>query len=105
MTEHLPSSGNTEAVVIIKAAPQVGQRHGETVCCAGLDLYGQWLRLYPVSFRLLDANKKFGRWDRISFKWRRPNDDPRGWPDQKEKRPAPGVAGAGLVMSETVGGQ
>jgi hypothetical protein len=77
MTEHLPSSGNTEAVVIIKAAPQVGQRHGETVCCAGLDLYGQWLRLYPVSFRLLDANKKFGRWDRVKFKWRRPNDDPR----------------------------
>jgi hypothetical protein len=71
------SSDSTEAIVIIKAAPQVGQRHGETVCCAGIDLYGQWLRLYPVSFRLLGDRQKFGRWDRISFKWRRPNDDPR----------------------------
>lgn len=73
----MPSSGSTEAIVIIKAAPQVGQRHGETVCCAGIDLYGHWLRLYPVSFRTLDQGQKFGRWDRIKFKWRRPNDDPR----------------------------
>lgn len=70
-------SGSTEAVVIIKAAPQVGQRHGETVCCAGIDLYGNWLRLYPVSFRLLEDRRKFGRWDRIQFKWRLPNDDTR----------------------------
>jgi hypothetical protein len=72
-----PLSGSSEAVVIIKAAPQVGQRHGETVCCAGLDLYGNWLRLYPVSFRLLEDSKKFARWDRIRFKWRRPQDDAR----------------------------
>jgi hypothetical protein len=77
MIELSTSSGSTEAIVIIKAAPQVGQRHGETVCCAGIDLYGQWLRLYPVSFRMLDDGQKFGRWDRIKFKWRRPNDDPR----------------------------
>jgi hypothetical protein len=73
----LTDSGVTEAVVIIKAAPQVGERHGETVCCAGIDVYGNWLRLYPVSFRHLDDRQKFGRWDRIKFKWRRPTDDPR----------------------------
>ena len=70
-------SGKTEAVVIIKAAPQVGQRHGETVCCAGIDLQGNWLRLYPISFRTLDDGQKFKRWDRIRFRWRRPSDDPR----------------------------
>ena len=35
-------SGETEAIVIVKAAPQVGQRHGETICCAGIDLHGNW---------------------------------------------------------------
>lgn len=70
-------SGETEAIVIIKAAPQVGQRHGETVCCAGIDLQGNWLRLYPISFRTLDEGKKFGRWDRVKFRWRLPNDDRR----------------------------
>lgn len=75
--ETTPSSGSTEAIVLIKAAPQVGLRHGETVCCAGVDLYGNWLRLYPVSFRQLDKAQKFGRWDRIRFKWRLPSDDRR----------------------------
>jgi len=77
MTGHPPTSGSTEAVVMVKAAPQVGRRHGETVCCAGIDLYGNWLRLYPVSFRTLEQSKKFGRWDRIKFNWRLPNDDKR----------------------------
>lgn len=71
------TSGGTEAVVIVKAAPQLGQKHGETVCCAGIDLQGNWLRLYPVAFRTLDEGQKFGRWDRIRFRWRLPNDDPR----------------------------
>jgi hypothetical protein len=62
---------------MIKAAPQVGQRHGETVCCAGISLDGRWLRLYPVSFRNLADSQKFGRWDRIRFKWRIPSDDAR----------------------------
>lgn len=70
-------SGETEAIVIIKAAPQVGQRHGETVCCAGIDLQGHWLRLYPISFRTLDQGQKFGRWDRVRFRWRIPNNDHR----------------------------
>ncbi|MGQ0662250.1 MAG: hypothetical protein ACT4P2_01430 [Pseudomonadota bacterium] len=30
-----------------------------------------------MSFRTLDDGQKFGRWDRIQFKWRLPNDDPR----------------------------
>ncbi|WP_206453678.1 hypothetical protein [Aurantimonas marina] len=77
MGEQAANSGSDEAIVIIKAAPQVGKRHGETVCCAGLDLYGRWLRLYPVSFRHLEERQKFGRWDRIRFKWRRPPDDSR----------------------------
>ena len=78
MSLNLPTrSGETEAIVIVKAAPQVGQRHGETVCCAGIDLEGNWLRLYPISFRTLEEGQKFGRWDRIRFRWRLPTDDAR----------------------------
>jgi hypothetical protein len=70
-------SGEAEAIVLIKAAPQIGLRHGETVCCAGVGLDGKWLRLYPVSFRSLDDGQKFGRWDRIRFRWKLPSDDSR----------------------------
>ena len=70
-----PNSGTSEAVILIKAAPVIGEKHGETVCCAGIDLYGNWLRLYPVSFRVLDDGKRFKRWDRVKFEWRRPTND------------------------------
>ena len=73
----LETSGETEAIVLIKAAPQFGQKHGETVCCAAIDLEGNWLRLYPVSFRHLDDAQKFGRWDRVRFNWSLPRDDQR----------------------------
>jgi hypothetical protein len=69
--------GTSEAIVLVKASPQVGRRHGETVCCAGINDNGEWLRLYPVSFRTLDQASQFRRWDRIRFRWKKPQDDPR----------------------------
>jgi len=69
--------GTAEAIILVKASPQVGRKHGETVCCAGVNSAGEWVRLYPVTFRTLDEANQFGRWDRIRFRWRRPSDDPR----------------------------
>ena len=71
------SPQETEVIVIIKAAPQVGEKYGETVCCAGIDPDDRWLRLYPVRFRNLDPEKKFGRWDHIKFKYLMPRNDNR----------------------------
>jgi len=61
-----------EAFVVIKAAPRVSQQYGATVCCAAIDRHGAWVRLYPVSFRYLEARQKFRRWDRIRYRWRLP---------------------------------
>lgn len=69
--------GEVEVVVLIKAAPEIGQKHGETVCVAGVDAYGKWHRLYPVPFRDLAPDQRFARWDRIRVRWRRPTDDDR----------------------------
>ncbi|MER9074699.1 hypothetical protein NKH80_18085 [Mesorhizobium sp. M0904] len=65
------------AVVLVKAAPRVGESHGELVCCAGLDSEGNWIRLYPVAFRTLEDAQKFGRWDTIEYSWRLPKGDHR----------------------------
>jgi hypothetical protein len=72
-------TGTAEAVVLVKALPHASSRHGETVCCAGIELSGRggWLRLYPISFRYLDHAQRFGRWDIIRFDWSLPNDDRR----------------------------
>jgi hypothetical protein len=68
-----------EATIIAKALPQVGDKHGETVCVAALDDKRQWHRLYPVSFRMLSEDQRFSRWSRISAKCRMvpPNKDRR----------------------------
>lgn len=61
-----------EAFVLVKAAPRHSQSFGETVCCAGIDLGGNWVRLYPVSFRLLTDEQRFARWDHIRYRWSNP---------------------------------
>ena len=61
-----------EAFVLVKAAPRVSQTYGATVCCAAIDRNGQWVRLYPVSFRYLESRQQFKRWDKVIYKWRRP---------------------------------
>lgn len=55
-------------MVLVKALPHVGKEHGETVCCAGVTIDGEWRRLFPVPFRRLD--NKFKRWNWIEFQWR-----------------------------------
>lgn len=77
------SVGETEATILVKALPQVGEKHGETVCVAAVDAYRNWLRLYPIAFRELDDAQRFRRWQRIKFKWRLP---PRHRDNRRESR-------------------
>ncbi|WP_299615730.1 hypothetical protein [Pelagibius sp.] len=63
--------------MLVKALPHVGDKHGETVCCAGVTINGEWRRLFPVSFRSLDKERKFNRWDWIEYNWRSPKSDRR----------------------------
>lgn len=66
-----------EVVVLVKAVPQVGAKHGETVCCAGVNRECQWRRLYPVRFRRLQNDAKFTRWQFLSYRACRPVHDSR----------------------------
>lgn len=61
-----------EAFIIVKAAPRRSETFGETVCCAGIDMAGRWVRLYPVSFRQLSDAQRFRRWDHIRYRWSAP---------------------------------
>lgn len=61
----------------MKAVPQVGARHGETVCCAGVTREGEWRRLFPIRFRRLSDDAKFGRWQWLKYRGSLPSDDKR----------------------------
>lgn len=63
-----------ESYIIVKAAPRRSQKYGETVCVAGLNADGSWVRLYPVSFVYLNQPQRFSRWDKVTYRWSRPKD-------------------------------
>lgn len=53
----------------------MGQRNGETVCCAGITADGHWRRQYPIHFRRL--REQFRRWQWIEYDWIAPGADDR----------------------------
>jgi hypothetical protein len=67
-------SGHEKVLVLVKALPHVGERHGETVCCAGVTLDGEWRRQYPIHFRRL-RDSQFRRWQWIDYDWIAPGAD------------------------------
>jgi len=66
-----------ECVILIKAQPHRSSGYFETVCCAGVGRDGKWRRQYPVPFRILQEDQKFGRWTWIEYKFVTPKDDRR----------------------------
>lgn len=74
-----------EAVVLIRAAPAgegaaVGGPTGG-LFCAALDLYGNWLRLSPVSCRTAEEEARLARWDRVRLRASRPATAAGAWPE------------------------
>ena len=65
------------ALVLVKAYPQPSQKYEETVCCAGINDRGEFLRLYPIRYRHLPRDKQFERWDVLEFEGTRSFDDHR----------------------------
>lgn len=60
----------------MKALPHVGEKYGETICCAGVTIGREWRRQFPVPFRYLD-DQKFERWQWIEYSWREATKDKR----------------------------
>lgn len=68
---------SSHVTILVKALPQRSARHGETVCCAGVTVSGEWKRLYPIRFRHLREDYSFKRWDWVTFKYAKPTHDTR----------------------------
>jgi hypothetical protein len=66
-----------KALIIGRAYPEPSKRHIETVCTAAITEEGQLLRLYPVSWRYLDENKRYRLWTWAKFDVRKGRDDKR----------------------------
>lgn len=71
------SEQTIELLVNCKTYPAVSTKYTETVCTGGVQADGQFVRLYPIPFRFLDAAEQYGRWDLIRVRVYRDTKDPR----------------------------
>ncbi|MFP4543917.1 MAG: hypothetical protein ACOC2K_02160 [Bacteroidota bacterium] len=54
-------------LIVVKAYPAISSKYGETVCTAGITENGDWIRIYPIPYRLLDYKDRFRKYDLIEL--------------------------------------
>ena len=66
-----------DILITVKTYPTLSTKHMELVCTAGVTREGDWIRLYPVPFRMLDPNGKYKKFQWITTEVFRNTEDPR----------------------------
>ena len=66
-----------EALVVVRTYPVPSSQSIESSCTAGITRGGDWVRLYPVPWRLLDPKQKFSKWQWVKMRARSTTKDPR----------------------------
>lgn len=64
----VPGETIASVLVTVKTYPSPSDRHGETVCVAGVRLdrgAPEWIRLFPIKFRLVDYDQQFKKYEII----------------------------------------
>jgi hypothetical protein len=64
-------------LIVVKTYPTPAHKGVEVSCTAGITREGEWIRLFPVPFRLLEEGQKFARYQWIDVQVRRARSDPR----------------------------
>ena len=64
-------------LIAVKTYPLPSTKYTETVCTAGFDKDGNWIRIYPIPFRLLYGPQQYKKYDWIEGPVRKNTQDPR----------------------------
>lgn len=62
-------------LIVVKTYPNPSMQYQETVCTAGITDNGNWIRLYPVTYRHLPYDQQYKKYDWIELKTRRRTKD------------------------------
>ena len=71
------SSRNAQIPILCKTYPSPSGKHVETSCVAGMEENGRLLRLFPIPFRLIEDDKQFKKWQRITARIEKARNDHR----------------------------
>lgn len=64
-------------LILAKTYPSPSAKYVETSCVAGINQQGQLRRLYPVPFRLIEEGQQFKKWQWVSARVKKSNNDNR----------------------------
>ncbi|MPZ51035.1 MAG: hypothetical protein GEU75_17330 [Dehalococcoidia bacterium] len=65
------------ALIVVKTYPTPAWKGGEVVCTAAITEEGQWLRLFPIPYRLLGTESQFEKYQWIEAKVTKASSDAR----------------------------
>jgi hypothetical protein len=71
------ASDHQRILILCKTYPSPSARYVETSCVAGMTEDGRLIRLFPVPFRLVEDDQQFKKWQWITARVRRAQDDAR----------------------------
>jgi hypothetical protein len=57
----------TDVFITVKTYPTLSTKYVETVCTAGITKDGNWIRIYPVPFRMLEEEQKYVKYQWLSL--------------------------------------
>lgn len=66
-----------KVLILVKTYPVLSKKYSELVCTAGLTENFQWIRIYPVPFRLLEFEKKYKKYQWLEADLIKNSADPR----------------------------
>src|ERR1039458_5851980 len=74
-----------KALIVVRTYPTPAKSGVEVSCTAAITDDGKWLRLYPIPYRLLPPNQRFGKYQWVEFTLTKASKDPR--PESHKVKP------------------
>jgi hypothetical protein len=73
----MPSPVREELLILTKTYALPSAQNRETSCVAAVNRQGEMRRLFPVPYRLLEGKAQFQKWEWITARLTKPNEDHR----------------------------
>jgi len=73
----MPDWVKKRALITVRTYPVPSAKSIEASCTAAISDKGEWLRLFPVPYRMMDDDKKFSKWQWIDVDTMKATNDPR----------------------------
>jgi hypothetical protein len=74
---HSATSKRERILILVKTYPALSTKYDELVCTAGMTPEGKWIRLYPIPFRKLELDKRYGKYQWVELEITKNTSDPR----------------------------